>query len=124
MSSNVTLRNEAGATTTATGTWKTWSKASRAQRAVLRLVGFWLAAIPGAFIPIFHFIWVPAMVIAGVGMAIAAWKTEQQLTGIQGSCPSCQEVLTLSGGRHSADMHDTCPSCNRLIRIAHHAEAS
>ncbi len=123
MATSVQLRNEGGELRSATGTYTAYNPASRGQRAIVRLVGFWLAAIPGAFIPVFHFIWVPAMLIAGVGMAIAAWNTTEQLKGIEGSCPSCDAPVALSGGRSSADMHDTCPDCNRLIRIARAPEA-
>lgn len=118
MSTPLTLRAESGATTVGAGTLHRYSAGQRAARAVGFLAAFMVGALALAWVPVLHLIWVPVMLIVGLGMAGSAWLTREQLKSVSGLCPACDAPLTLDGGRFTGELHDSCPACDRIVRVA------
>ena len=105
---------------TRSGSVKTthYETSDRLTRAVVRLTGFWAAAAVSAFIPLAHFVLVPAFLIVGIMMAVGAYRTDRALNNAMGVCPACQEEVEI---KMEAD--DTipkwtyCPRCNAPLHI-------
>lgn len=90
----------------------------RILRAAVRLVGFWAAAVLSAFIPLAHFVLVPAFLIAGIVMAISAYRTDRALNQAQGECPVCQEQITIPlEANDQLPKWTYCPACNAPLQV-------
>lgn len=95
-----------------------YETADRLKGAVIRLLSLWAAAAISVFIPLAHFVLVPAFFIAGIVMAISAYRTDQALNQAQGECPVCQEEITIPLETNDQLPKWTyCPACNAPLQI-------
>lgn len=65
------------------------SRRERTSRAVLGWAACWGLAIVAIFIPVLHFVLVPALVIAGPLVARSRWRERATVLGVRGPCPGC-----------------------------------
>jgi hypothetical protein len=80
------------------------------------------AAIGTLFIPIVHFV-LPFVIFLII--PIVSWlvfRTRAVVTSGQGSCPVCQQVLTLDRRRLTQPFFETCPQCGREVEVEYHPE--
>lgn len=95
-----------------------YEASDRLKRAVVRLLSLWAAAAISIFIPLAHFVLVPAFLIAGIVMAIAAYRTDRALNHAQGVCPVCQEEITIPmEASDQLPKWTYCPKCNAPLQI-------
>ena len=81
------------ADTAATLHEQVWTKAQRLQRSAKALGLTWAAAVAAVFLPVLHFVLVPALLIAGPVAAYARYREERTLLGYEGVCPACGAAL-------------------------------
>jgi len=91
---------------------------------VLSGVGmFWALALGGLFIPVAHFVLVPAFLIAGIVMGIKRSHEDRRLLGISGTCPRCGiEQRFHVGGRFFDGRTFECPRCHNHLRVERQAQ--
>ena len=95
-----------------------YETSDRLKRAIIRLLSLWLAATISVFIPLAHFVLVPAFLIAGIVMAVLAYRTDRALNNAQGACPVCQEEATIPlEANDQLPKWTYCPKCNAPLQI-------
>lgn len=95
-----------------------FDSADRLKRAVVRLFAFWAAAFVAIFIPLAHFVLVPAFLITGIVMAIGAYRTQQAMNGAQGVCPVCQDDINIVlEASDQLPKWTYCPDCNAPLQL-------
>ncbi len=76
----------------------------------------WAAAIAAVFLPVLHFILVPALLIGGPLYALAQFKEHTTLMGGSGPCPACGAKVTLTQKRRAEErLAVRCESCGRRL---------
>jgi hypothetical protein len=112
-----TLTVFGAAPTRATVTLVPLSPARRLARALGVLAACWVAAAGAVFVPVAHFLLVPALAIAGPVWAVIRFREHQRLVRVRGVCPRCgrpQEFVP--GGSIARQPAVDCPGClNRLV---------
>ena len=95
------------------------STGERVGRAFAGLGLFWALALGGLFIPVAHFILVPAFLTAGIVMAIKRSREDRRLAEVRGPCPRCgtQQVFKASG-RFEPGRSLDCPACHGSFALA------
>jgi hypothetical protein len=89
------------------------SGGERIARALAALGLFWAAALGGLFIPVAHFILVPAFLTAGIVMAVRRSREERRLVEVRGHCPRCGVAQVFkAGGRFVKGRSIDCPACH------------
>lgn len=92
------------------------SRKSQVGRAVRGLLLCWGAAVVSVFIPLAHFLLVPAFLVAGPILAVARLREERTLVGAHGICPGCgQEQSFAARGRFHERFALRCAACRREI---------
>ncbi len=95
----------------------------RARRALLALAGCWGAAIGAVFLPLLHFILVPALVLAGPLMAWSRMRQRLTILDVEGSCPACGVPLREPlGGDVDSRLELRCEACRRALTVRLSAE--
>lgn len=90
----------------------------RLVRALKALGAMWGLAIVAVFIPLAHFVLVPAFLIAGPVVARGRYKTSVAANDVVGACPSCkQNTKLLLQPADRLPMWKYCPKCNAPIQI-------
>lgn len=90
----------------------------RLSRAGIRLAAFWAAALVAVFIPLAHFVLVPAFLIAGIVMAISAYRMDQAPNEVTGTCPACHEEMSIPlEANDKLPKWTYCPLCNASLQI-------
>src|SRR5262245_66645278 len=83
-------------------------------------LGFcWALALGGLFIPVAHFVLVPAFVLAGIGVAVSRAREDKRLLKVAGVCPRCgvqQEFA--AGGRFDSQKSLDCPRCHNTLTLS------
>jgi hypothetical protein len=90
------------------------AKRDRVRRALLGLAACWGAAVAAVFLPVLHFVLVPALLIAGPLLAFARLGERRTITGITGPCPACGGAITLRPGGSAAAVV-RCDHCRRPV---------
>jgi len=96
---------------------KTWSARERKIRAFKNLFGLWGLCLIALFIPVAHFILVPALFLAAPLAAIIALRQRSRLLGGYTACPACGEEFEIICVSNSFPFHDTCKACSSAVRI-------
>jgi len=79
---------------------------------------FWALALGGLFIPVAHFVLVPAFLIAGIVMGIKRSREDRRLLAVSGACPRCGiEQRFRVGGRFFDGRAFGCPRCHNNLRV-------
>jgi hypothetical protein len=108
----VTLTVFGAAPTQATATLVPLGPGRRLARALAALAACWAAAVVAVFIPVAHFLLVPALAIAGPVWACFRLRERQRLVRVRGTCPRCgrsQEFVP--GGTVERRPAVDCPGC-------------
>jgi DNA-directed RNA polymerase subunit RPC12/RpoP len=112
-----TLSIFGAAPTPATLTLVPLSPGRRLVRALVALSVCWVAAGLAVFIPVAHFVLVPALAIAGVVGFVIRVRERQRFLRVHGMCPRCgREQDFVPGGSMGGRPTVDCPACfNRLL---------
>jgi hypothetical protein len=90
----------------------------RVRRAVLGFAACWGAAILAVFLPVLHFVLVPALVIAGPLVALSQLRQHVTIVDVEGPCPACgaaiREKLN-SDARLPIELR--CEQCRRALKV-------
>jgi hypothetical protein len=90
----------------------------RVRRALLALAACWGAAIGAVFLPVLHFVLVPALLLAGPVVAFARLRQKLTLLDVDGACPACgfpvHEPLRADAG---ARIEIRCEGCRRALAL-------
>jgi hypothetical protein len=79
----------------------------------------WLAAVAAVFLPLLHFILVPALFLGGPLYALAQFKEHTTLMGATGPCPACGAAIKLTQKRRAvAIVALRCDGCGRPLELA------
>ncbi len=93
----------------------------RGWRAVDGLARCWGLAVVAVFIPLLHFILVPALVLAGPLVARSRWLERASVLRARGSCPGCGAALDVPLRQPAQEeMSFRCSACGRplVLRLA------
>lgn len=90
----------------------------RLVRAVKMLGMVWALAVLAVFVPLAHFVLVPALLIAGPVVAYGRYKAGTTANHAAGTCPTCKEdmKLPLQPADH-LPMWTYCPKCSAPIQV-------
>jgi len=88
----------------------------RAMRAARAWAGCWGAAIAAVFLPVLHFVLVPALLLSGPLAAMARWREKVTVLGAEGACPACgaRQSPKLKAAAGEA-MGFRCEACRRAL---------
>ena len=115
---NIQLKDNDGKTAAGLLFTTCYAAGDRLKRALLRLLGFWLAAGLAVFIPIAHFVLVPGFLIAGPVLAYLTYQQKQARDHAEGQCPVCQaEVNIKLEAKDEIPKWSYCPACNASLEI-------
>jgi hypothetical protein len=93
-------------------------KPDRLRRAAKAWAGCWGGAIVAVFLPVLHFILVPALLVGGPLYAMVMMREKVTVLGADGDCPACgatQHPQLKTGA--SATMAFRCESCRRALEL-------
>jgi len=78
-----------------------------------------LAATLALFIPVLHFVLVPAFLLIGLGLGVRALNKHSVATLAQGTCPACAQAVetSLPGQAPTSQLWSLCPHCDERLRI-------
>jgi hypothetical protein len=94
-----------------------WDAADRSKNAV-KTVGIGLGAtFACVFVPILHFVLVPALFIATFVVAIDKSREHQRNAGGVGECPKCHKEFVIEKSAWKERLTDTCGNCHDDIEI-------
>ncbi len=99
-----------------------WSRHERMQRAIKTGAIFFGLAIGAAFIPLLHFVLVPAFLLATPIAAYLAYGQESVISGGNARCPDCGNEFELARTKPAFPLNDLCTHCRREVRIRLHEE--
>jgi hypothetical protein len=91
----------------------------RLRRAAKGLAGFWGAMAVSVFIPIAHFVLVPALFGIGAWQFVRRLRQQRQVRGAHGACPDCgavQDFELSAGPRFPQGVQ--CGHCHRGLTLA------
>jgi len=79
----------------------------------------WLAAIAAVFVPVLHFVLVPALFIGGPLYALAQRDEHTTLLRASGACPACGAAVAHAQARRAtASVPLRCDGCGRALELA------
>ena len=79
----------------------------------------WLAAIAAVFLPVLHFILVPALLIGGPLYALSMRNEHTTLMRASGTCPACGVAIAISQPRRAVPSNAfRCDGCGRPLELA------
>ena len=96
----------------------TFDASQRMRRAVQALAGFWGAMVVSVFIPIAHFVLVPAFFGIGIWQFVRRLRCHQVVRGAHGTCPDCgtEQDFELSSGPRVPQAVQ-CRACHRGLTL-------
>lgn len=87
----------------------------RAASAMALLIGCWALAVPLAFIPVVHFVAVPALLLGGIVGAFLTWRNQGVIGPADVPCPDCGKTFRLPSQRLSTVFYAECPACHQHL---------
>lgn len=92
------------------------------QAAKLKSAAKWISifvalAFVSVFVPILHFVLVPAFLIAAVAAGVNSYMQKADLENIRGNCPNCGNSLSISRARVKNVSGEICPQCSDFLKI-------
>jgi hypothetical protein len=94
-----------------------WTPPQRTMRALKALGLFWGLAILAVFLPVIHFVLVPAFLILGPIFAINTYKQDASIVAKDLSCPECKAILKVSSQKMKWPLLLTCGDCKTRIYL-------
>lgn len=90
----------------------------RTRRALRTLLVSWGLAVVAVFLPVLHFVLVPALVLGGPLLAFQQLRERVTLFGVSGACPACGETLRQPlSVRAQPRIEFRCDGCRRAIGV-------
>ncbi len=98
----------------------TYTARDRLRRAVGGLLAAWSIALLTAFVPVAHFVLVPAFLALGVGVFFKRLRTAERPSDASGRCPDCgaDQAFDLSAEKWTLPYWVTCGSCQRRLTLS------
>lgn len=94
------------------------SPGQRFARALAGLGLFWALALGGLFIPVAHFVLMPAFLTAGIIVAVKRAREDRRLLRVCGTCPRCGVVQEFKAdGRFVSERSFGCPRCHGNLTV-------
>lgn len=79
----------------------------------------WLAAVAAVFLPLLHFVLVPALLVGGPLYALAQGREHTTLMRATGRCPACDATVLVTQPRRAAPtVPFRCDGCGRPLELA------
>lgn len=101
------------------------SALARVRRALLGWAATWSLAVLAVFIPILHFVLVPALLVTGVVLAIVRLREGATLAALEGACPRCKAPRRRENlGRFHDGRAVHCDGCGEQIQLRVCTEAA
>lgn len=97
---------------------RSFDRARRIRRAISGLATWCVVAVASVFIPVAHFLLVPAFVIYGLFVFVRRVRITTLVVAARGTCPDCgaEQDLDILGPWHGG--HDlSCRACHRSLRL-------
>ena len=95
-----------------------FDRAERLRRAAKGAGAAWGAALASVFIPVAHFILVPAFAALGLYLAWSRARAEVVVAQARGACPDCGAEQDLDvHGRWSVPHRVACRACRRALTL-------
>lgn len=91
---------------------------ARIRRALVGLAATWGCAIAAVFLPVLHFILVPALLLGGPFVALQRLSERVTVLEVRGDCPGCgtpQRQVLNTPARTGIEFR--CESCRRAIGV-------
>ena len=89
------------------------SVGARIGRGLLALAICWFFAFLGVFVPGFHFVIVPTMLVIGIVMCVLKVKEHHSLVEVRGRCPRCKDQSDKSVPESGAFKNGRVSRCNQ-----------
>lgn len=89
----------------------------RMQRMVKVSSLLFLAACGAVFVPILHFVLVPALLVCALVFGVAAWLDKAEILSGEFTCPQCTKLNTLARGSESFPLSIRCQHCYFSVRL-------
>ena len=90
----------------------------RVRRALLGLGACWGAAVLAVFLPLLHFVLVPALVVAGPLVALSQLRQHVTIVDVEGPCPACGAAIREKLDRDArAPIELRCEQCRRALTL-------
>ena len=107
----------------ATATLRYRSRADRSATVVRTWALCWLAAVLAVFLPLLHFVLVPARLVGGPLYALSLRHEHATLLRATGPCPACGQPVEFAQPRRAVPaVAIRCDGCGRLLVLALAAE--
>jgi hypothetical protein len=91
---------------------------ARLGRVLAGLGMFWGLALASVFIPVAHFILVPAFLLTGLVVALRRAREDRRLIRLRGACPRCGAAQEFRpGGRFADGRSFDCPTCHGHVTL-------
>ncbi len=74
-------------------------------------------AVAFVFVPILHFILVPAAVLAAIFVSTKAYSQKADLLNLNGACPNCGAMISIAKVRIKKVSGEICPQCRDYLKI-------
>jgi hypothetical protein len=105
--------------TPATARVRRYDRSMRMSRALRTLGVGWALAIAAIFLPVLHFILVPALALGAPLVALQRWGEAAVLIGASGDCPGCgkPQEWTLHPSKLGEPVAHRCESCGRGLTL-------
>lgn len=100
-------------------TVRDYTRSDRVRTGLRSLLLPWALAVPALFIPVLHFLLVPALILIGIGLGLRTARLERAIHRAEGTCPRCRETVQVELGRAAPDfpIWTFCPRCDDRLRI-------
>lgn len=98
-------------------TFRHFTLSERILRAAKFFFLFLVLAFLSVFVPILHFVLVPAFSFAAVGSAMAYFVQTDEVEEASGICPYCKKTTKLSRAKSEGEFRDSCAECLQLIVV-------
>lgn len=94
------------------------TRRDRMRRAALGIGACWGAAILAVFLPVLHFILVPALVVAGPLVFLSQLRQHATILDVEGPCPACGAPIEEKLGRDAQlPIQLRCEQCRRALEV-------
>jgi hypothetical protein len=94
-----------------------FSPARARKRALRTWIYCWGAAIGAVFLPLLHFVLVPALLVAGPVVFLIMSRSRSRMLGGRGTCPGCQAEFMIGAGQTQERFYDLCTVCRREVTV-------
>ena len=99
------------------GTVRSLKQSERTFFSIRGLATGWGLAVVSVFIPVLHFVLVPAFLAIGIVFASMEYRRTELLKHTKFLCPSCKTSIEIQNIRFLWPLRKTCPECQMVLLI-------